>query len=61
MALQCYFGHKETLPLSPQIKDFFSAGDLANIRFLRDGNGAVTGFMVSTGRVLNLKFTRIKP
>jgi len=60
-ALQCYFGHKETLPLSPQKKDFFSVGDMGNIRFLRDGAGAVTGFLVSTGRVLNLKFAKLKP
>jgi CubicO group peptidase (beta-lactamase class C family) len=53
-------GHNEELPLLPQIKDFFSAGDMANIQFMRDAGGAITGFKVSTGRVLNLKFARLK-
>jgi CubicO group peptidase (beta-lactamase class C family) len=53
-------GHSEDLPLTPQIKDFFSAGDMASIQFMRDAGGAVTGFMVTTGRVLNLKFAKLK-
>jgi CubicO group peptidase (beta-lactamase class C family) len=59
--LQVQIGHKETVPLSPQKKDFFSVDDMANIQFQRDGNGAVTGFAISTGRVLNLKFVKLKP
>jgi CubicO group peptidase (beta-lactamase class C family) len=59
-ALQVSFAHKETVPLSPQKKDFFSVDDMANIQFQRDGNGAVTGFAISTGRVLNLKFAKLK-
>jgi CubicO group peptidase (beta-lactamase class C family) len=59
-ALQVQIGHKETVPLLPQKKDFFSAGDLAQIEFQRDASGAVTGFTISTGRVLNLKFARLK-
>jgi CubicO group peptidase (beta-lactamase class C family) len=53
-------GHNEELPLVPQIKDFFSAGDMASIHFVRDVGAAVVGFEVSTARVLNLKFSRLK-
>ena len=59
-ALQVQIGHKETVPLLPQKKDFFSAGDLAQIEFQRDASGAITGFTVSTGRVRNLKFAKLK-
>ena len=59
-ALQVQIGHKETVPLLPQKKDSFSAGDLAQIQFLRDAGGAITGFTVSTGRVRNLKFAKLK-
>jgi hypothetical protein len=59
-ALQVQIGHKETVPLLPQKKDYFSVGDLANFQFRRDANGAITGFTASTGRVLNLKFARLK-
>ena len=53
-------GHSEDVPLEPQIRDFFSAGDMASIQFVRDTAGAITGFKVSTGRVLNLKFAKLK-
>jgi len=58
--LQVHFPHHEPVPLVPQKKDFFSAGDFAKIQFQRDAGGAVTGFAVSTGRVRNLKFARMK-
>jgi len=41
-------------------KDFLSVGGYEKIKFLREGSGAVTGFAISTGRVLNLKFARLK-
>ncbi len=53
-------GHSDDLPLTPQIKDFFSAGDMASIQFVRNARRAITGFKVSTGRVLNLKFAKLK-
>jgi CubicO group peptidase (beta-lactamase class C family) len=59
-ALHVQVGHNEDLTLLPQIKDICSAGDMASIQFLRDAGGAITGFKVSTGRVLNLKFSKLK-
>jgi hypothetical protein len=51
----------EDTPAVAQKKDVFLAGGFANIRFQRDGNGVITGFLISTGRVLNLKFAKLKP
>jgi len=51
----------EETPAVAQKKDFFWAGGFAKIQFRRDGNGAITGFTVSTGRVLNLKFAKLTP
>jgi CubicO group peptidase (beta-lactamase class C family) len=44
-------------PLRPLVRDEFSAGP--TLRFVRDGSGAVTGFMLDAGRVRNLRFARI--
>ena len=57
--LHVLYGNGEDAALTPKKKDFFGGGDLAVLAFQRDGSGAVTGFTVSTGRVLNLKFTRL--
>lgn len=43
--------------LQPVAKDFFTAG-LGKIRFTRDSKGDITGFLLSTGRVLDLRFER---
>ncbi len=59
-ALHVQIGHNEEMPVTPQKKDVFSAGNFANIQFRRDGSGAITGFAVSTGRVRNLKFVKVK-
>lgn len=59
--LHVQIGHREEIPVMPQKKDFFSAGDFAKIQFQRDGSGAIVGFAVSTGRVRNLKFRKLKP
>ena len=48
----------EDIPAVAQKKDLFLAGGLMKIQFQRDGNGGITGFAVSTGRVLNLKFAK---
>ena len=58
--LRVQVGHNEDAPVSPLKKDFFSVGGYVKILFLRDGNGAITGFAASTGRVLNLKFVKLK-
>lgn len=58
-ALHVQIGHNDDMSLVPLEEDFFSAGNFAKIRFLRDGNGAITGLTVSTDRVRNLKFTRL--
>jgi hypothetical protein len=47
-------------PLNPVTKDLFTAG-VGKIRFTRDAHGAVTGFLLSTGRVINLRFMRGRP
>ncbi len=51
----------EGTPAVAQKKDLFLAGGFAKIQFQRDGNGVITGFLISTGRVLNLKFAKLKP
>jgi CubicO group peptidase (beta-lactamase class C family) len=58
-ALHVQIGHNDETPVMPLKRDFFSAGDFAKIKFLRDGNGAITGLTVSTGRVKNLKFSKL--
>jgi len=51
-------GHQEDAPLIPMKKDFFSSGGYFRLQFERDADGAISGFRISTGRVLNLKFVR---
>lgn len=46
--------------LRPVTRDFFTA-DLGKIRFTRDSKGAINGFLVSTGRVIDLRFERGRP
>jgi len=50
-------GHNEEVRVVPMKKDFFSA-ESARIQFVRDGRGRISGLLISTGRVLNLKFVR---
>jgi CubicO group peptidase (beta-lactamase class C family) len=58
-ALHVQVGHLGDMGLDPQKKDFFLVGDLGKIQFRRGGAGAITGFEISTGRVLNLKFRKL--
>jgi len=51
----------EETPAVAQKKDLFLAGGFAKIQFQRDGNGVITGFLISTNRVLNLKFAKWMP
>jgi CubicO group peptidase (beta-lactamase class C family) len=43
--------------LRPVTRDVFGAG-VGNIRFKRDARGQVSGFVVNTGRVINLRFEK---
>jgi CubicO group peptidase (beta-lactamase class C family) len=57
--LRVQVGHNKEIPAFPQKKDIFMAGGYVKIQFQRDGNGAITGLMISTGRVKNLKFAKL--
>jgi CubicO group peptidase (beta-lactamase class C family) len=46
--------------LHPVTLDFF-AGDVGKIRFTRNSKGLITGFLLSTGRVIDLRFERGRP
>lgn len=46
--------------LHPVTRDFFTA-DVGKIRFTRNGKGEITGFLLSTGRVNDLRFERGRP
>ncbi len=43
--------------LGPRTRDVFS-GKIGTIRFTRDSNHRVSGFLLSTGRIRNFRFTR---
>jgi CubicO group peptidase (beta-lactamase class C family) len=44
--------------LRPAQKDLFQGRILGRVRFERDGDGRITGFRATTGRVRNLRFER---
>jgi hypothetical protein len=44
-------------PLAPAIKDLFTNA-YGNIRFLRDSQNRVTGFILNRGRILNFRFRK---
>ena len=46
--------------LRPIAHDFFAAS-VGKIRFTRDAKGNIDGFLLSTGRVVNLRFNRGRP
>ena len=52
-------GHLGDMGFVPQKKDFFVVGDFGKILFRRNDAGAITGFEISTGRVLALKFRKL--
>ena len=43
--------------LEPRVRDVFS-GAIGTIRFTRDSSHRVSGFLLSTGRIRNFRFTR---
>jgi len=53
----------EDIPLTPTVKDEFRGGIwfLRDIEFARGAGGQVVGFLVSNGRVRNLRFERQEP
>jgi hypothetical protein len=52
-------GWQAAIPLTPLYRDGFVAGDVGNIRFVRDRRGRVTGFVLWAGRVRHLRFDRV--
>jgi len=46
--------------LTPVAKDL-CIGSIGSLRFTRDSKGEVTGFLVTTGRIRNLRFVRGRP
>ena len=56
-SLRLAVGHNEEAQVSPLKKDLFAV-ESAQIQFVRDGRGRVSGCRLSTDRVLNLKFVR---
>jgi CubicO group peptidase (beta-lactamase class C family) len=47
-------------PLKPVTQDLFTAS-VGKIRFTRDTKGHISGFLLTTGRVINLRFVRGRP
>ncbi|NEU07637.1 serine hydrolase [Flavihumibacter sp. R14] len=47
------------IELNPVKKDTFS-GFMGNLEFTRDSKGVISGYKISTGRIKNLKFNKIK-
>ena len=48
-------------PLIGQFADAFSAAGTGGIRFTRDNQNRVNGFLLTTGRVRNLRFVKAQP
>jgi len=48
-------------PVVDQFADAFSAAGTGGIRFTRDPENRVNGFLLTTGRVRNLRFVRTRP
>lgn len=49
----------DDLPLTPTIRDVFKYQDFRTFTFQRDGEGRVSGFILSTARARNLPFRRV--
>jgi CubicO group peptidase (beta-lactamase class C family) len=43
--------------LRPAVRDVFT-GEIGTVRFVRDANGHVAGFVLNAGRILNFRFTK---
>jgi hypothetical protein len=54
-------GHWGSFLLSPRFVDSFAnPEEMGSIRFTRDGRSRVSGFVISSGKVRNLRFDKIK-
>lgn len=49
----------DEMELRPVYEDDFQAAGLGTVRFARDGSGAVTGFSIYAGRVVDVRFKRV--
>lgn len=47
----------DPMTLEPLMRDTFNV-PVGRVRFLRDAKGRVSGLTISTGRVINLRFTK---
>jgi CubicO group peptidase (beta-lactamase class C family) len=57
--LAVYAGYRRLGVLEPTYRDGFSAGGSV-VDFVRDRKGRITGYLVESGRVRHLRFTRVK-
>ena len=57
--LAVYVGYRRLGVLEPTYKDGFTRGGSV-IDMMRDQKGRITGFLVQSGRVRNLRFTRVR-
>jgi CubicO group peptidase (beta-lactamase class C family) len=57
--LAVYAGYRRLGVLEPSYKDGFTRGGNV-IEMVRDGKGRITGFLVESGRVRHLRFTRVR-
>jgi hypothetical protein len=46
--------------LLPVTRELF-AGSVGSVKFTRGAKGEITGFLLSTGRIRNLRFTKGRP
>ena len=57
--LVVYAAYRRLGVLEPSYKDGFTRGGSV-IDVVRDGKGRITGYMVESGRVRHLRFTRVR-
>jgi hypothetical protein len=50
----------DTLEMSPAYADSFRAAGLGSVRFSRDEKGVVSGLSIFAGRVLDVRFRRVR-
>jgi hypothetical protein len=48
---------EQTGPLRPAARDVF-AGEIGAVRFTRDANQPICGFILNAGRIQNFRFSR---
>jgi CubicO group peptidase (beta-lactamase class C family) len=58
--LVMHFLKSEPAPLQPVTRDYFTLNG-GQARFTRDSNGTITGFLLSAGSVIDMRFERGRP